>query len=277
MTKKETNKPSAETAETFNKLSIQVSLNGLSFCVADTISKKVLLQVKRNFGKELSPYEVQKELQDLMRENRVSDFGITETVVVHANKLFSLVPKPLFKKDELANYLKFNVKILANDFIDYDQIEGHELVNVYIPYVNINNYIFDLFGAFEFKHNATVLLESLLKSQVNGSGPVCYIHNTDRQMYVLVADRKKLLFYNSFDYQTKEDFIYYLLFTLEQLKLDPEQVSLRLFGQIEEGDALYKICYEFVRHISIFVPDYNYQPADEQSTAEMDYTVLSAL
>jgi hypothetical protein len=40
--------------------------------------------------------------------------------------------------------------------------------------------------------------------------------------FEIIIQNQKLLFFNSFDYQTPEDFIYYVLFTAEQLSLNPE-------------------------------------------------------
>ena len=274
---KESNNKVDPTTENFKKLSIQVSLNGLSFCVVDTLRNTILQSEQLHFGKELSPFEVQRELKDLLTNHQILDLDIADTVVIHRNNLFSLVPKALFDPDELANYLKFNAKILANDLIEFDEIESHDLVNVYVPYMNINNYIFDLFGEFEFVHNGTVILQSLLKSSGNLSEPVCYVHVGHNQMDIVVLSRKQLLFYNSFQYRTKEDFIYYLLFTLEQLDLDPEFIPVRFFGLIDEDDELYGICYEFIRHISLFVPDIGYEATETIQEENLDYTVLNAL
>ena len=274
---KSNNNSTDQSIENFNKLSIQVSLNGLSFCIADTLRNTILLSDQVNFGKELSPYEVQRELKELFTEHNILEMNISETVVVHRNNLFSLVPKALFDKNELANYLKFNAKILANDLIEYDEIESHDVVNVYVPYININNYVFDLFGEFEFVHNGTVLLQSLLKSTGTSLEPVCYVHTGYKQMDMIVLSRKQLHFYNSFNFDTKEDFIYYILFTLEQLNLDPESVPLRLFGKLEEGDELYSICHEFIRHISLYEQDSQFHPTDDLKEDLLDFTVLNAL
>ena len=274
---KENNKKVDSTADTFNKLSIQVSLNGLSFCVADTLRNTILTSGQLDFGKELSPYEVQKELKDLLGEYGVLEMDIAEMVVVHHNSLFNLVPKDLFDSNELANYLKFNAKILVNDLIEYDEIDGHDIVNVYVPYVNINNYLFDHFGEFEFVHSGTVLLQSLLKSAGTVSEPVCFVHVGHRQMDMVVLSRKQLYLYNSFQFDTKEDFIYYILFTLEQLDIDPETIPLRLFGHISEGDEIYNICYEFIRHISIFVQDSAYTTTEDLNAESLDFAVLNAI
>ena len=273
MTKKEIN----NNIENYHKLSIQVSLNGLSFCIVDTIANTIKRFKRLNFGKELSPYETLKELKQLFRDSQVSDYSFTEVVVIHRNNLFNLVPKPLFDKAELANYLKFNVKILANDLVEYDEIDSYDLVNVYVPFVNINNYIYDLFGEFEFMHHGTIMVQSLLNSHSNGNEPICYVHVADKQMDITVLTQKQLLFFNSFQFLTKEDFIYYLLFTLEQLKLNTETIKLRLFGSVDMGDELYNIAYEYIQHISLFIPPSDIYSTEELEKEVVDFTVLNAL
>ena len=276
MTNEEKTK-SAESANDFYKLSIQVSLNGLSFCILDTISNSIVASKQRYFGKELTPYQLQKELQDMLREYRVTDYGYSSVVVIHKNALFSLVPKDLFDENELANYLKFNVKILANDLMAYDEIEQQDVVNVYVPFMNINNYIYDLFGAFEYLHNGTVLIQALLQSHSESREPVCYVHSGEDQMDITVLKNKKLVFFNSFPYETREDFIYYLLFTLEQLGLDPETVKVRLFGTIEEGDPYYDICYQYIQNVSLFYPSQTVYPQASDEEEVIDFTVINAL
>lgn len=275
MIEKVTNKNLSPTKE-FHKLSIQVSLNGLSFCIIDTLSNRILESESIVFEKERSPYGLQKGVVALFEKHNLTDKNFSDVVVVHRNRLFSLVPKSLFKNTEMANYLKFNTKMLANDHIAYDALESFDIVNVYVPFVNVNNYIYDLFGSFVFKHSGTVMIESLLSSQSIAKEPTCYVHIAHRQMEITIISQKKLVLYNSFDFDSKEDFIYYLLFTLEQLELDTETTILKLFGNIEEGDALYDICYQYIKHISIFAPSSASYPTDIGKET-IDFTVLNSL
>jgi len=276
MTEKVTTKETQQISKNFNKLSIQVSLNGLSFCIVDTIANTVLVSDSILFEKERTPYGLQKGLVSLFNKHNIPEQQFSEVIVVHRNKLFSLVPKSLFDENELANYLKFNTKILANDHISFDEVENHDMMNVYVPFVNVNNYVYDLFGEFTYKHSGTVMVESLLTGQNIPKEPTCYVHVADRQMEVTIISQRKLILYNSFYFVTKEDFIYYLLFTLEQLKLDTETTKLKLFGAIEEGDSIYDICYEYVKNISIFVPSMSSYPMDLTKDA-IDFTVLKTL
>ncbi|MFK7812589.1 MAG: DUF3822 family protein [Maribacter sp.] len=276
MIEKATSKEVIETSKEFNKLSIQVSLNGLSFCIVDTIGNTILNSDRIIFEKERTPYGLQKGLVSFFTKHKIAQQHFSEIIVVHRNKLFSLVPRSLFDENEMANYLKFNTKILANDHIAYDIVENHDMVNVYVPFVNVNNYIYELFGEFIYKHSGTVMVESLLTGHNIPKEPTCYVHVAERQMEVTIISERKLLLYNSFDFITREDFVYYLLFTLEQLKLDTETTKLKLFGAIEEGDTIYNICYEYVKNISIFVPSISAYPMDlEQNT--IDFTVLKTL
>lgn len=277
MTAQKNNNPAENTATKFSRLSIQVSLNGLSFCLLDTVANSVVASDEVIFHKELTPFQTLAELKKLLEDNKIQQIGYSEVVVIHRNNLFSLVPRPLFKPDEMANYLKFNAKILANDLIAYDEIEEHDFVNVYVPFVNINNYIYELFGEFIFKHHGTVMVQSLLNEKISSKAPMCYVHISEQQLDITVISNKKLLLFNNFDFTTKEDFLYYLLFTMEQLRLDPEIVQLRLFGDVEEGDHLYSLCYDYVKHIAIFAPSYNAELMTAPDTESIDFTVLNAL
>lgn len=274
MTVKKTN---SNISQEFDKLSIQVSLNGLSFCVLDTIENSIRYSDTILFEEERSPYGLQKGLVALFERHSLAEKQFSDVIVVHRNNLFSLVPKPLFDSNEMPNYLKFNTKILATDHIDYDEIEGHDMINVYVPFVNVNNYIYDLYGEFTFKHNGTVMVESLLKGNTTGQEPTCYVHIAHRQIDITVIAKKKLLLFNSFKIHTKEDLIYYLLFTLEQLKLDTENTKLKLFGNIEEGDQLYSICYQYVKNVSIFVLPTSSYPFSNIGEEAIDFTVLNSL
>jgi hypothetical protein len=277
MTEKTTDITQSKKNNTFRKLSIQVGLNGLSFCVLDTISKKILAFEKIAFKTPSTPYLMLKELKGMFGQKSKIGNEFSEVVVIHKNNMFSLVPKPLFNTDELPNYLKFNAKIMANDLIAHDEIPNQDIVNVYVPYTNINNYIFDLFGEFEFKHSGTVLINTLLNQNRVSNQPVCYIQVSEKDMEMMVVSEKKLLFYNQFEYKTKEDFLYYLLFSLEQLQMDLTKIQLKLFGSVEEGDGIYELSRNYIEHVSVFIPGNLSFPFEELADETIDFSILSTL
>lgn len=149
----------------------------------------------------------------------------------------------------MADYLKYNIKVLRNDLIVHDAIEGSEIINVYIPFVHLNNFFFEKFGGFIYKHSATVWIESLLANSELSKQEKFFVNVENRFFQIAIIKNKELILYNSFNYKTKEDFIYYILFTAEQLKMNPNEFQLFLSGQIDEESALYKITYTYIRNV----------------------------
>jgi len=278
MTRKTINNRLDIADKNFKKLSIQVSLNGLSFCVADTVVQKLLLSDSIDFLEEKNPIVLLDELKNLFQEHQLENMEFDEVVVVHSNTLFGLVPKSLFNANHLLEYLKFNTKVLASDVLSYDTVENHELVNVYVPYMNINNYIYELFGEFTYMHNGTVLLQSLMNNQTQNQETICYVHVSKSQLNITVLDQRKLLLYNSFLYDTKEDFAYYLLFVLEQLELDPKSAMVKLFGSIEEDDPIFQLCFSYIQNISIFAPSSpQLIKLGEPELKSIDFTLINTI
>ena len=77
-----------------------------------------------------------------------------------------------------------------------------------------------------------------------------YIDVRINQFSIVVLEDKKLLFSNSFSFETKEDFIYYILFAAEQLELNPNEFPLFFTGNILKDSDLYTITYQYIRHIN---------------------------
>lgn len=259
-------------------LSIQISLNGLSFCILNRKTKTVEHLKSLVFKKKATPFETLERLTTVLNTNTIFEQNFESILVIHQNELSTSVPKPLFKEDHAADYLKFNAKILNTDFIAFDEIPANNSINVFVPYVNINNYIFDQFGEFEYKHASTVLIQSLLQRENDSKQPILYVNVGKNQFELVAIDKGNLVFYNSFAYQTKEDFIYFILFTIEQLKLDPETILLTLIGEISKDDEFYEIVYKYIRFVDFMESDHHFKFEEKQmpKTSHSDYIILQS-
>lgn len=256
------------------KLSVQVSLNGLSFCVLNSNNNTILDLKEIFFDERLNPIEVENKLIAFFDEH-LTNSEFNEVVVIHASELATFVPLPLFNDKDLANYLKYNNKIFASDYIAHDIITPYDIVSVYVPFININNVFIDKYGAFTYKHTATVLVETLLKLTSSGTNTQVYANIASRHFELIALKNNELLFYNSFIYETKEDFIYYVLFSLEQLKLNPEEIPFIFLGAIDESNELYEIAYTYIRNISIMPSNFKYH--SETPISNKHFTLLNAL
>ena len=236
----------------YQKLAIQVSLNGLAFATFDTLTNKATMLQKVALGKVNLTTKTEDLFAEAFQKHPELTASYDEVVVIHSNNLSTFVPTALFDEEYLGSYLQFNTKVFETDFFAYDELGNYEMNNVYIPYVNLNNYFIDQFGTFDYKHANTILVKKLLDISKNNEERQMFVHVSDTHFEIVVIQNQKLQLYNTFEYKTTEDFIYYILFTAEQLHLNPESFKLELLGKITEDDSLYKMAYTYVRNTNLF-------------------------
>ncbi|MBC7494929.1 MAG: DUF3822 family protein, partial [Flavobacterium sp.] len=153
------------------------------------------------------------------------------------------------------SYLQYNTKVFETDFFAFDVMPKHQMNSVYIPYINMNNFFIDFYGSFNYQHASTILVSKLLDLKNNDDSKIMYVHVADAHFEIVIIQEQSLILYNSFDYKNPEDFIYFILFTAEQLHLNPDNFKLKLLGFINQSDELYQICYKYIRNVSFLEID----------------------
>jgi hypothetical protein len=232
------------------KLSIQFNLDGFSFCISNIATNSTLYFFEHLFSEtQTTPENLLLKIEEIFKNDANLQHDFSSITVIHQNNLATLVPNLYFKKENLAQYLNFNIKTLATDFISFDEIETLNAKNVYVPYVNINNYLFQNFGEFEYKHHISVLIKKLLKT-TSTIQKTMFVNVSKTTLDVVVLHNKNLVLSNSFSYETKEDFIYYILFVVEQLALNTEEFPLFFTGAIESTSEIYKIAFQYIRNVA---------------------------
>ncbi|WP_177764750.1 DUF3822 family protein [Flavobacterium sp. I3-2] len=232
----------------FNKLIIQVSLQNFSFCVKNQITDEI------TFFKSLpinSLASIENQLETIFNQNEMLHVTYDDILVLHDNNLNTFVPDVYFNEQHLGSYLQYNTKVFATDFFTHDDLELQKMKNVYVPYVIFNNFFIDQFGEFTYKHINTTLLEYVLNETKNENNIVVHAHINKDHFELIVSQKGNLLLFNSFEIHTPEDLIYYILFSYEQLKLNPEKTAIHLFGTIEKYDSNFEIVYNYIRNVNI--------------------------
>jgi len=262
------------------KLSIQVSLNGLSFCALSKDEKRIVFFRDILFSRKLNPAQVLQQIEKQYEQEPFLSSGNPEVIVLFSNELYSLVPTEFFEEENASEYLKYNTKILETDYVAKDDIVSAEIVNVYIPYTNINNFFFDRYGEFEYRHSVSVLAEEFqIQNRFQKEGTRVYLNCFPGGYDLLVYQQGKLILANSFNCNSREDFIYYLLFCAEQLDLDPSSFELILLGRIRENSDYYEIAYTYVKEIKFLQSSFGYifNGKEEPPKGYMHYTLFKAL
>lgn len=236
------------TQKTYKKLSFEVAPHALSFCVTDLLTNKIIMH--KSF--EVNVNEVLEEaFWKIFVEHTVLAEKYDEIVVVHNSNLNTFVPTSLFDPLQLGSYLQYNSKVFETDYFAYDYLDTYELNNVFIPYTSINNYLLDHYDTFDFKNCNSIFVKKALDFSKNKDYKQVWIHFQKDRFEIVVTKNQQLLLFNTFTYKTLEDFIYYILFTYEQLQLNPEVVPLQFVGTIDKESTYFAIAYKYIRNCDL--------------------------
>ena len=236
------------TSTKYNKLIIQVSLQDFTFCVKNQLSN-VISHFKTLPINSLASIENQLEI--IFSQHELLQVNYDDVLILHDNNMNTFIPDEYFDERTLGSYLQYNTKVFATDFFTYDELEIQKMKNVYVPNVAFNNFFIDQFGEFVYKHVNTNLVEFVLEETKSIEDFTVHIHVGNNHFELIVSQKGKLHFFNSFEFQTPEDFIYYILFVFEQLKLNTEKTPIHLFGNIIINDANYQIIYNYIRNVHV--------------------------
>ena len=116
-----------------------------------------------------------------------------------------------------------------------------------------------------------MLIYKLILHSKNNSEKQFYVNVTNNNFDIVVIENSKLLCYNTFSFKSKEDFIYYILFTSEQLQLNPEELLLYFIGDIEEESELYHITYQYIRNVSFIKIDNSFFENEKDISNHTNY------
>ncbi len=257
------------------RLSVQVALTGLSFLITNSAKTQVLEFSTKEYKKARTPEELLIDIEDFV-STKITDPSEFDSVnVLYSNVEYTTVPSALFDEAKASDYLKFNSKILVNDFIAWDEILERGMHLVYVPYVNINNYLFNTFGSFQYYHTASVLLKTLPTGTKFSEIPTVHIYVEETSFQIIVQQSGELKLCNSYHYVTPEDFLYYILFCFEQLEINPDNAKVVLLGRIQGDDELFGIAYTYIRNLEFMIDETS--KLDIENTLPHQHAVLKSI
>jgi len=214
-------------------LTLSVGLNSISLSVYDLPSGKLIKFDKVAFSNPLSIEGTLDELKDLLNKNDLDFKKIENIKLFQQNNLSVLVPSELYSEKQKRTYLKYNTQIRNNDFIAVDNLNNLKIKNIYIPYININNYLVDLFKNIEYFHYDSELLNKLYEIRRNEE---FFVHVDNRQIKIVVFKNDTLNFFNSYEIDNSTDIIYYILLVLKEKKLNIDKTEINYITDYEYDD-----------------------------------------
>src|SRR5450759_585359 len=217
------------------ELSVQISPDGLSFCLLDSIRNKFVLV--RSFGADENKYLSADKISELLRNDDFLTKRYKKINCIVPSSKFTLVPTPLYdpaKKDE---YFSFNHILEEDNIVLADKTSDPDAFLVFSVSKPIIELINRFYPGVYPHHHIKLLLEhtSSIRKSVNGN----YIHaHVERDFFNLIVFNNNILkFCNSFAYRNISDILYYVLNAFKNLGIKQEE-TIYFSGLTEKYDDL---------------------------------------
>ena len=225
-------------------LSIQLGIYNFSYCLLNTSTftydyiKKYSLTFKDNIATEIT---------EIINNDAILKANFSSQSLVFVNFPSTLVPNSLYKKEEAETLLAFNTKVIGTVLVD--NIISQKAHLIYSVPESILTIVSNFFPKAKYKAQESILIQQY--SQLNSKNKKAYLYLNVQKVGITIFNGDKLIFNNSFKYTSKEDLLYYVLFSFEQLKLSQDSIDVTVFGNIEDNDESFSLMYEYIRNIKL--------------------------
>jgi hypothetical protein len=234
-----------------NKLLLQLSSISLTFTIFNQELNKFLSIESIDFSEIKRINEIAVRLNDYFNNHdRLKQSYRSVKIFFETNKS-TIIPTPLFDPEEKVDFSKFNFLIEDQETLLFDKLNNLDAYLLYTfpnPLIKVVENCFP--GHQHYSHSGALTESLIILNKNQNNRKTFHVNVRESNLDIHILDGHQLLYFNTFHYTSKEDFIYFIIFVLEQLQLNPEEVELILSGKIDRNSALFETLYKFVRNVS---------------------------
>jgi hypothetical protein len=219
-------------------LSIEVSPTKLKYTLLNTENLEYLL---------FKSVEVGNNLLTAIGSEEILKQTFFSTSMCYSNFPTTIVPNELYSEINKERYLQFISD--KKGTIKTDKIHQNNATTIYSVKEDIVHLMNQIQSGVIEKNSSTIIIEQLIKQYKNLIEKTAFLFINKNNIELIILKKGELILHNYFDVNNSIDVLYYTLFGFNQLKMNPEESNLYLFGNIEKGDENYILIYDYIRNI----------------------------
>jgi hypothetical protein len=236
-------------------LSIQVSPEGLAFCLLDSIRNKFVLL--RSFGADENKYFNADKIEELLHKDDFLTKRYRKVNCVMPSSKFTIVPSPLYDPGKKVEYFTFNHILDEDNVVLADKASDPDAFIVFSASKPLSDLMSSCYPGVQHHHHIKVLLEQTASKRKSVNGNYAHVH-VERDFFNLIIFNNEILrFCNSFPYRNVSDILYYVLNSFKNLDIKQEE-TIHLSGIAEQYDDLSSTLSLYIRNIKFSEPTGNF-------------------
>lgn len=243
------------TQASYCNLYLSLSQKAIRLAVVDTVRNKFVVLEDYELITIFTPLQVAEQLHLIAAENPLLQEQQWNTIrAAFSNLHFTLVPETLYDPAHKEDYLRLHSELnpLQDVVLSYRH-SGLGALNIFSVDAASYETLQELFPRrpLQIVHQTSALIRSVLHHTDRNAARNVNIFVERNYVTILVVSQNGLEFCNVFQYHSPEDFIYYIIFVMQEQKMNPEQESITVWGDITHDSSLFNILQKYIRHIQL--------------------------
>lgn len=234
-------------------LSCEISESSFSCEVIDSVDNQSVTAEKYNFPAVTEYIVITQYLESIYETHDfLKSLKWKSIEIIIDNQSFTLVPVDLYKKEYSSLYWQLAKGKLVSDDEEIHTYKHESLgiVNIYGSNRQLYNWLSNTYPLMDitFKHKTSHLIDFAVFSS---KAQTALIYFGNHHFTMVITANGILKFCNRFVYKTSQDLVYYILFTMNELEIEPDEIFLKLCGNINEQSEDFQVINQYLNNVKI--------------------------
>ncbi|WP_460638448.1 DUF3822 family protein [Larkinella harenae] len=237
------------------QLCLEMSHERFRFCVIDPEQRRCFWLEDYTFPTLLTENPLLPSLRTIYQNHPLLQSTYWKKIQVSVNSSsFTLIPSSLFRKEYATQYLQLmrgNPLSLSEHALAY----AHKKEDFHSVF-NVDNSLTDWLAAtyplqqITLVHQSSTLIQATsLTDSVLDSSQKLSLNFEDESVTVIFRKGGQFQFCNRFSYKNATDLVYYILYVINELKTQPKELQVVLFGEITPFAEIYSALEQFLPNL----------------------------
>ncbi len=216
-------------------LSIQLALDGFSFAIFDRYSNEYIVLKNKvlEADSERNSLEYCQYVYNFLIEEEIFKYQFRAINIIYVSALSTLVPTSVFVKEKAKQLFETNFGQIDEMNILSNRLKNNDLISIFAVPDCLIRILNRKFKSYKVFHQATPLIVEAVLNTKNENKPLkIFLNQNNNICDFVVAKAGKLILFNSFNYNSQNDILYYLANINEQIQSFGEVSEVVISGKI---------------------------------------------
>ncbi len=233
-------------------LSLQLDETSYSYSIIDTSGKTYAAINHHNFEKRIAEKSILEKAELMIKEDLFLSKNYKAVYFSYITHKSTLVPSELFSKQNIKQYFTFNNYLDDYEEIHFNFIKKIDAYNIFAIPSELTTLLINRFPEIVFINQNNLIINDCVEKaeKIKFKLPYIIININSNSFEIAIYKDDKFVMMNNYVFTTENDFVYYLMNTLNQYDIKLTKAYINFSGFLERDTEFYYLVHQFLPKIN---------------------------